>query len=165
MTKLLVLIILVVAGTLSYDTEIRASLLNLVGIVKTVVDDAADNLCNDGEQCSRNDILPPLFIDDMNTNPIDKSLVLKNPKYKKDEPSHSPPPEDTPAPEATLEDKKVPWYDFQEQFGKQLVGNQYLNIQPEIPEHSLLPSVTPAPEAAPDNNKVPWSEFIKQYGN
>ena len=29
MTKILVLIILVVAGTLSYETEIRASLLNL----------------------------------------------------------------------------------------------------------------------------------------
>ena len=77
MTKLLVLIIFIVAGTLSYDTEIRASLLNLIGIVKTVVDDAADNLCNDGEQCSKNDILPPLFIDDMNTNPSWRGAVEK----------------------------------------------------------------------------------------
>ena len=55
MTKLLVFIILVVAGTLSYDTEIRASLLNFVGIVKTIADDVAGSLCKEGDQCRRND--------------------------------------------------------------------------------------------------------------
>ena len=138
MIKFLVLVILVVAGTLSYDTEIRASLLNWVGIVKTVVDDVADNLCNEGDQCRRNNTLPIPFIDDMNTNPSDEFPELNIPDDKKNE----------------LYD---PYLD--------IWPEDRNNNNSKVPKHSSPPSVTPAPEAVPDNKKMPWSDFIKQYGN
>ena len=136
MTKFLVLIISVAAVTLSYDTEIRASLLNFVGIVKTVVDDVADSLCNEGDQCRRNDTLPIPFIDDMDTNPIDDPPMFNNPEYKKNEPYN------------LFEDSPADTLD---------------NDNSKAPTHISPPRAIPAPPTIPDNKKIPWSDFQRRF--
>ena len=158
MTKFLVLIILVGAGTLSYETEIRASLLNLVGIVKTVVDEIADSLCDEGDQCRRNDTLPIPSINDMNTNPNDKPSILDNHEYKKDEPYD--PYLDT-WPESPNSDKKDEPYDPFEDTPADIPSNNNSKGQ----RISYPPRATPAPPTVPNNKKVPWSDFMKQYSN
>ena len=139
MVKFLASIIFAVVATLSYDTEIRASLSSFLGIVKTIVDGISHSLCTEGGQCNQNDTLLIPSINDTDTNPNDEFPIL-NPDHKKDVPHSSLP--DSPS------------------LPKMPDNNNFLPST-----HISPPKSTLVPTTIPDNKKIPWSDFMKQYRN
>ena len=82
---------MILVGTIvfafSYETEIKANLLNFVDIVKTTAGDVTDSLCDEGDQCYKNDTSPiPPIINNIEPNRRDEPPTVNDPDCKKGEP-------------------------------------------------------------------------------